>query len=131
MLRAKLNSGAAQRDGEVCKFWRGDAEVAAPISGTRPDLLLIKQVDQVSALNGRLPLAGRSLLLRRLDSQLLLCGFPEYRHALDIAQPWGAEDVVDRRRGPGKWVVRSNTIWLAPTSASRWRSPSGEKTIES
>jgi hypothetical protein len=32
----------------------------APIPGIRPDLLLIRQVDRVSALNGRLPPAGGS-----------------------------------------------------------------------
>jgi hypothetical protein len=38
-----------------------DADLTALIPGIRPDLLLIKQVDQVSTLNGRLPPAGGSL----------------------------------------------------------------------
>src|SRR5690348_7511564 len=40
-------------------FAGADAGLPALIPGIRPDLLLIKQVDQVSALNGRLPVAGR------------------------------------------------------------------------
>jgi hypothetical protein len=40
--------------------------LTALIPGVRPDLLLIKQVDQVRALNGRLPPAGRSLDLHRI-----------------------------------------------------------------
>jgi hypothetical protein len=51
--------GAAQRDSEV--FDEADADLTAPIPGIRPDLLLIKQVDQVSPPNGRLLPAGGSL----------------------------------------------------------------------
>jgi len=39
-------------------FGEADAELAAPTPGIRPDLLLIKQVDQAGALNGRLPPGG-------------------------------------------------------------------------
>jgi hypothetical protein len=42
-------------------FGEADADLTAAIPGIRPVLILIKQVDQVSALNGRLPPAGGSL----------------------------------------------------------------------
>jgi hypothetical protein len=42
----------------VQAFGEAVAGQTALIPGIRPDLLLIKQVDQVSALNGRLPPAG-------------------------------------------------------------------------
>jgi hypothetical protein len=41
-------------------FGEADANRTALIPRIRPDLLLIKQVDQVSALNGRLLPAGGS-----------------------------------------------------------------------
>ena len=41
-------------------FGEADADLPALNPGIRPVLLLIKQVDQVSALNGRLPPAGES-----------------------------------------------------------------------
>jgi hypothetical protein len=41
-------------------FGAADADSTALVAGIRPVLLLIKQVDQVSALNGRLPPAGGS-----------------------------------------------------------------------
>jgi hypothetical protein len=41
-------------------FGETDPGMTALILGIRPDLLLIKQVDQVGALNGKLPPAGGS-----------------------------------------------------------------------
>jgi hypothetical protein len=42
-------------------FSEAEADLAALNPGIRPVLILIKQVDQVSAFNGRLPPAGGSL----------------------------------------------------------------------
>jgi hypothetical protein len=48
-------------------FGEADDKLTALIPGSGPDLLLIKQVDQVSALNGRLPPAGGRQDLHRID----------------------------------------------------------------
>ena len=53
--------GGVQRNVRTGPASLGEADLnrSAPIPGIRPDLLLIKQVDQVSALNGRLsPIVG-------------------------------------------------------------------------
>src|SRR5260370_28381229 len=61
MLQAKADSGV-QRKVTASSESSGDAnaELVALIPRIRPDLLLIKQVDQGGALNGRLPTAGGS-----------------------------------------------------------------------
>ena len=58
MLQA--NRSGVQRNvmARPASFDEAAAELTALIPGIRPDLLLIKQVDQVSALNDRLPPAG-------------------------------------------------------------------------
>ena len=60
MLCCKRRRSRVQRNvtARFESFGEADADLAALNPGIRPDLLLIKQVDQVSALNGRLPPAG-------------------------------------------------------------------------
>jgi hypothetical protein len=51
---------AAHVTARLASFGEANADPGALIPGIRPDLLLIKQVDQVGELNGRLPPAGGS-----------------------------------------------------------------------
>jgi hypothetical protein len=60
MLQANRKWGAEQRDSGPASFGEADVELTALIPGIRPDLLLIKQVDQGGALNGRLLPSGQS-----------------------------------------------------------------------
>jgi hypothetical protein len=60
MLQAKRSRVQRNVTARFESFHEVDANRTALIPGIRPDLLLIKQVDQVSALNDRLPPAGGS-----------------------------------------------------------------------
>ena len=65
MLQANRTVGAQRNvTARPASFGDTEADVTALIPGIRPVLLLIKQVDQVSALNGRLRPAGRQDLHR-------------------------------------------------------------------
>jgi hypothetical protein len=60
MLQAEADGWVQRTSARLASFGEANAEPGALIPGSRPDLLLIKQVDQVYELNGRLLPAGGS-----------------------------------------------------------------------
>jgi hypothetical protein len=60
-----------------------------------------------------------------------LAAVPEDRGVLGIAQPGGGENVVDRRLGPGKWVVGPHYDLAHADLGDQVAQPLGVKTIES
>jgi hypothetical protein len=66
MLQAKRSRVQRNVMARFESFGEVDADLAALNPGTQPVLLLIKQVDQVGALNGRLPPATGRRDLRRI-----------------------------------------------------------------